>query len=352
MKRRGNMSFHRWIILLAMGFLFFGNKEVAAQQEMQLLFYNTENLFDTINDPIKRDDEFTPGGRKAWDSERYQLKLEMLAEAIASGTPHLPALIGLSEIENMAVLEDLVATEQLVEGNYRIIHEEGLDIRGIDVALLYNPNVFQYISHRVLHINMPFDLEYKTRDILYVKGVLLNDTIHCYVNHWPSRRGGMEESEPRRITAAKRLRLHLDSIVNIVCEPNVIIMGDLNDEPHNRSISGVLEAAPYCDTCRYDTVFSLVNLTTTIPEGEGTYFYWKTQQWNSLDHIIVSSPLLNEDKGLSVSEQRMNVVKNNRLLHKNEHGNIEPFSTFGKDYEGGYSDHLPVFISLKRSESH
>jgi len=174
-----------------------------------IMFYNVENLFDTIDDPLITDEEFTPEGKKQWTIERYQKKLNDIATVISSvNENNFPVIAGLCEIENRTILEDLIKTDALKSINYKIVHEDSPDSRGIDVGLIYNSDKFTYLSHKSIPINT--GTKYKVRDILYTKGILYEeDTIHLFVNHWKSRSGGQAETEPQRIICAETLRKKL-----------------------------------------------------------------------------------------------------------------------------------------------
>lgn len=319
----------------------------AQKRSIGVLFYNVENLFDTIDDPLTDDAEFLPGGKYQWTSERYLTKLDQLGRVISGdGKTPLPALVGLAEIENCRVLKDLTSTDRLKSGRYGIVQYNSPDERGIDVALLYRADLFRVLCSRPLEVKPPWDLEFHTRDILYVQGLLGTDTLHLYINHWPSRRGGMEASEPFRMMAAGVLRAHLDSVATQCNHFNVIIMGDLNDEPQNRSVTEVLNARIPGTPCPDESKVCLRNLSATFPAGEGTYYYWRDKKWNVLDHIIVSAHLLDTNRTLYMVPGSFGAMKEPWML-KEDGGRMIPFASFAKDYEGGFSDHLPVRITLQ-----
>jgi endonuclease/exonuclease/phosphatase family metal-dependent hydrolase len=315
-----------------------------------VMFYNVENLFDTIDDPLTNDEEFLPDERYKWTQERYQTKLNNLARVIYADDAggYYPDIIGLCEIENRRVLEDLVA-HPLLNSIYQIVHYDSPDGRGIDVALLHRNAFFRVITSAPLQVLVPFDLDFRTRDILYVQGVAGEDTLHIYVNHWSSRRGGTEFSEPKRVRSAEVLRNHLDSVAQHFNKFHAIIMGDLNDEPHNRSVTEILGAIhPDTKAPLNVTKPVLYNLAMTIPEGEGTYYYWRDKKWNILDHIIITASLTNSSADLVLQPGSFSVVKPDWLL-KEDQGALIPFSTFARDYQGGYSDHLPVKVTFTLS---
>jgi len=312
----------------------------AQDNSSTIMFYNVENLFDTINDPLIRDDDFTPEGKKKWTTERYQKKLNDLAKVISSiDNESLPSLVGFAEIENKVVLEDLIKTDYLNSQNYQIVHEESPDVRGIDVGLIYNPDDFTYLSHQKIRI--PLDTEYKVRDILYVKGILYNkDTLHIFINHWKSRSGGQTETEPQRIQCAKTLRNSVDSILAINKEAKILIMGDLNDEPQDSSIFKTLKANnSYEQNSLYNVMLKLSK------EGFGSHNY--RGHWNMLDNIIVSNNLV-DSKDLDVSENTGHIFSAEWITYTNKNGNKSPNRTYGgSNYYGGYSDHYPVYVILK-----
>ncbi len=297
-----------------------------------IAFYNVENLFDTIDNPKTRDEEFTPTGRKKWNTEKYLTKLNHLSKVISGIDKELPLIVGLCEIENKTVVEDLIKTKFLKKGKYKIVHDESPDFRGIDNALIYKKKGFDYLYHKAIPVKLKDNSRFITRDILYVKGLIKKDTFHIFVNHWPSRRGGQAKSEHKRIQAAKTLKLIVDSIYNVNPESNIIIMGDFNDEPNDKSIQELTKSE------------NLTNLTAKYTKkGEGTYHYWKTKEWNKLDQIIISSKF-HASKANSIKVEYQ-IFKPNWILIK-EGNEMVPSKTFAKGYNGGYSDHLPVYIQL------
>ncbi len=215
----------------------------------RIMFYNVENLFDIYNDSLTNDDEFTPEGERRWNNYRFYKKLNNLSKVIISiGEWDPPAVVGLCEIENRFVLNKLIYETPLKNFDYKIIHSESPDRRGIDVALLYRKSKFEPLFYYPVRINFPGDTLSKTRDILYVKGVFSGiDTAHLFINHWPSRYGGYEDSKTKRLFVASVLRNKIDSIFFTEMNPGIIIMGDFNDEPWDESIADGLKAKR--DTC-------------------------------------------------------------------------------------------------------
>ncbi len=331
-------------LVLIVVFLFTGHYSLQAKQPPRLvvMFYNTENLFDTINDPKTRDDEFTPSGQEHWTPVRYEKKLKDISKVITDVTPHkLPDLIGLSEVENLTVLKDLVHTGKLKKTDYGIVHEDSPDLRGIDVALLYKKETFKTITHRSISIHFPHDTM-KVRNILYVKGKAGGETLHLFVNHWKSRYGGVKATEQKRVYSAVVLRRTVDSILNFEPEARILIMGDFNDEPTNMSIMQMLNATNKRKNIGrrdlYNLMYDLHNLHDT-----GTYSY--KGHWDMLDQIIVSYPFLQDTKGWHTNYQGGHIFSEEWMLYDNpKAGRKVPNRTYaGPIYFGGVSDHLPVY---------
>ena len=318
--------------------------ELNKGDELSLLFYNVENLFDTLDNPLTNDDEFTPHDRKKWDTERYFQKQTNLSKVITASGDDLPAFIGLAEVENKRVLEDLINTHSLKRANYGIAHEESPDARGIDVAFLYQKDVFSVNHYKPITINFDFDYSITTRDILYVNGNLsTGEELHFFVNHWSSRREGQLETEPKRITAAKRLREEIDLILDKNESAKIIVMGDFNDYPTNKSIVEVLKATDQWPQPK-GGFYNLVAEKEEI--GDGTHNY--RGDWGFLDQIMVSpSVILNE--GLTTHRDAVKVLKEDWMLfyHK-RFREYKPNKTYvGNKHVGGYSDHLPLVMSMR-----
>ena len=209
-------------------------------KQFKIVFYNTENIFDTVDDPNKSDEDFLPTAQVAWTAERYANKLNHIARALVSiDSINLPAVIGLAEVENIGVLNDLISKTSLQKGKYAAILEEGSDPRGIDVAMIYRKDVMKYIGHNAF----PSATSFNTRALLYVRlADARGDTFHLFVNHWKSRSGGAAETEPQRIENAQRVKFYTDSLLKRNPNANIILMGDFNDEPSDKSLSETLGA--------------------------------------------------------------------------------------------------------------
>jgi predicted extracellular nuclease len=309
------------------------------RHEFTVMSYNVENLFDTIDDPKIPDEEFLPDSKKEWTRDRYQKKLNDIAKVISEvNSKELPELIGLAEIENQTVLEDLVHTPVLTD-KYAIIHEESPDYRGIDVALLYRKDAFREITHEVLPVVFPDDPNFKTRDILHVTGLIGRKTVHIFVNHWPSRIGGDEKTEPKRVFAASVLKKKVDQILAEDPHARIIITGDMNDEPENKSLKETLGAK------MPGSGAPLVNLMMPDDDGgKGTYFFRGT--WNMLDNLVVSEAVL-KSTGMFVEHAKGYIFSADWMIYTNKEGDKTPNRTYvGNKYVAGVSDHFPVYCTI------
>jgi len=309
-------------------------------------FYNVENLFDIYDDTLIKDEEYTPEGRNNWDQEKYDHKLENLSKVLQDmGTDVNPlgcAIIGVSEVENRKVLDDLVATEKLKDRNYKIVHFDSPDKRGIDVGLLYQEKFFKVTNSASYEVVFSDGKGYPTRDQLVVTGLLNGDEVSIIVAHWPSRRGGSERSEPRRIDAAKVGRKIVDSLYAINPNAKIMYMGDLNDDPVDNSVQNYIKAKGKISKVKKGMFFN--PMWKPYKAGNGTLAY--NDAWNLFDQILVSKPMLNDDK-TTLSYYKMNVYRKPYLFQKGGRYDGYPLRTrAGGTYLGGYSDHLPVYITL------
>lgn len=310
----------------------------------RVMFYNAENLFDPFNDSLKRDDEFTPEGSRHWTWNRMTKKINSMYKTImALGEMDPPILIGLCEIENRLVLKQLTTKTPLELYEYRIIHRDSPDSRGIDVALLYRPDRFKLLEKHFFRVNFPNEPDRKTREILYASGLVGGDTLHVFVNHWPSKYGGELESIPGRMAAAHTLRHKVDSIRIFYPQARILIMGDMNDEPEATPTTEGLGA---CLNTTDDCPANLINLSAILKE-RGQYSYKYQGVWGIIDHIIVSRSLL-RPQGLNTSIDRAGVFAPEFLLEEDRtYTGQKPYRTYvGYKYIGGFSDHLPVYIDL------
>ncbi len=314
---------------------------------VSVAFYNLENLFDTINQS-NNDEEFLPEGAMRWNGMKYRAKLKNMAYAISQigleTTPNGVSILGVSEIENRGVLEDLVKEPTIANRNYEIIHYDSPDRRGIDVGLLYNPRDFVPTAHKS-HRLITDDPNFLTRDQLVVSGYLLNEKVHVIVNHWPSRSGGEVASAPKRNAAAALNKQIVDSLYKQDPNAKIIIMGDLNDDPFNESVAKILKAKRNMEDVED---FGLYNPTWRILDsGVGTLAY--NNQWNLFDQIIISKPLLTKDKS-KLSFWKAEVFNKSFLVQQEGAYKGVPLRTHaGGVWMNGYSDHFPMIIYLVKS---
>ncbi len=313
---------------------------IQGQSSFQVAFYNVENLFDTIADPNKLDTEFIPGTKTDWNSVRYWKKQKDLATVFDS--MEWPEIIGVSEIENSTVLQDLCKT--IKDKKYDYVHYDAPDLRGIDVGLLYQPKFLKVLSSKNLYVALhEGDSLIPTRDILYVEGKVKSsgDILHIFVNHWPSRRGGEAESEKNRMAAAKVLRSFIEQLWMDQPNASIVIMGDFNDEPSNNSIKNELLMASHPSS-----EINLFNLAYTDHiEGKGSYNF--RGKWNMLDQIIVSKTLSDNTGNWQVGA--FEVFRREFMIYKGEKYGDAPNRTYGGPiYYGGISDHFPVRVKVER----
>lgn len=319
---------------------------VSTSTNFGILFYNVENLYDTINDVSIDDEEFLPAAQRNWNAEKYETKINHIAQVIATAAPSMPTFVGLCEIENKGVVKDLVKAEALAKGNYDIVHFDSPDERGIDVALLYNKSDFKVKSSKAIHVTLPGETVDFTRDILLVTGILIingkPEELNIFVNHWPSRSEGEEVSAPKRAAAATVLRHAVDSLQSTLPLANIIIIGDFNDTPFDNSIQNVLKAKADGDKFNENDLVDL--MASMQANGSGSYNY--KGNWQALDQIIVSASLLNGTE-LDVDAKSVQYVKQDWMLYHNDKYGDSPNRTYaGPKYIGGYSDHLPSYVGF------
>lgn len=342
-------------LVLALALILCSNFFGFAQNSYQVVgvgFYNLENLFDTINDPKKADDEFTPNGDKKYTDKIFQHKLGQLSSVIAqvgtNVTPDGYAILGVSEVENRWVLEQLVKQPAIAARNYQIEHYDSPDNRGIDVGLLYNPKYFTVLESEPLEVPLYDDkgnFLFKTRDVLYVKGLLLGEETHVMVNHWPSRRGGEEASAPRRQQNAKVARNKIDEVLAKNPNAKIIIMGDLNDDPINTSVTKVLNASGKINSLEEGQLYN--PFYSFYKKGIGSLAW--NDSWNLFDQVIISQGFLVPEDSKKFFFKKAEVFNQPFLTQKSGNFKGYPWRTFiGNEYVGGYSDHFPTIIYLYR----
>lgn len=323
------------------------NNEIPAVSDVckfGIMFYNLENYFDTRDDSLTGDEEFTPSGSRAWDNYRFYTKRNHLFKVIlAAGNGNPPVLIGMCEAENRFVLERLAYDSPLQLYGYGIVHYDSPDPRGIDVALLFRKELFRLLHTRPVHISFPEEPSVRTRDVLYVKGILdRQDTLHIMVCHWPSKYGGVMATQARRKHLARMVRSLSDSVMTVEPSTSLVIMGDLNDEPGEESVQYL--TTPIAGA----TAPPLVNLMESPCGCEGTHKYQGI--WSILDQILVSKNLTDQGGILHVSPGGARIFCPPFLLSEDErHLGNKPFGTYsGPVYRGGFSDHLPVLVDIIR----
>lgn len=320
------------------------------RSDYRILFYNVENLFDTKDDSLKNDAEFLPQGQKYWTWKKYQDKCSKIAKVImAAGGWELPEIIGLCEVENERTLNGILYATPLKKANYKIIHRESPDHRGIDVALFYQPDRFFPIDTTFLKLIYDGSDHSTTREILYVKGKThTDDTLHLFVNHWPSRWGGQLESEYKRISAARLLRSKVDSLFYQCSKAKIIIMGDFNDYPNNKSLSKALNARVTIKNFKDDDLY---NLASFLEKNSSIASHKYQGVWGMLDQFIVSGALMNANGILQTQPKNMHLFAPSYMLETDySYKGRRPFRTYiGYKYHGGFSDHLPIYLDLWRS---
>lgn len=294
--------------------------------ERTIAFYNVENLFDTLDTPDRDDKEFLPSADREWNSERYWEKIAHINKVI--GSLQNPLVMGMCEIENRAVVQDVVNYGDL-KGKYGVVHFESQDARGIDNAIIYDSSVLTLNDSGFIRFNMP-EGSSPSRDIVWGKFIKGQDTLFVMVNHWPSRRGGQVESEPKRLIAATAAKSFIDSVLTVNKKAEIVFMGDLNDYPENLAPSMISET-----------------LTPMISEESGQFggSHSYRNEWGVLDHIMISSGFMKK-KGMYGVKKSGKIFSDDFLLEEYK-GNTVPFRTYGgKKYLGGYSDHFPVYIKV------
>ena len=322
--------------------------ETSKTRVCRIMFYNTENLLYPTDDTIVNDDDFVPDGVYHWTFERYKKKLTNIYKVMtAVGEGEMPDIVGFCEIENKKCLQDMIYQTPLLQFDYKIIHFDSPDPRGIDVGLIYKDKSFTPIYFKPIQINFPKEIsERKTRDILFVKGIVKNtDTISIFINHWPSKRGGAVASDPLRMFVAKQLKYCSDTLLTKNPNAKILIIGDFNDEPDAMSINEGLGCEHIIDqpipnklyNLSYDLQFKQHLWTNKFQDHEGI-----------IDQIIVSGAFLSAQSKLQTSQKSAHVFQADFLfMEDDKYLGQKLFRTYiGMNYKGGFSDHLPVYIDI------
>lgn len=317
----------------------------ATPSKLLIAWWNVENLFDTTDDPTQ-DDDFTPSGKNKWTEQKLEHKLKQLATVIndlaKSRSTLLPDVMGFCEVEHQHLLDTLFQ-KHLNAKNHKLVYFESRDPRGIDVGIVYNSERLQLLDARIHRVKL--DDGY-TRDILEAKLSINGKNLFVFANHWSSRRGGAEASEPKRVVAAQTLRNRVDEILAQEPEADIVMFGDLNDEPSNKSVLGILRANGDLNKVKQSNDGTLYNFMAAY-QGIGTYYYQK--HWERIDHIIVSKGLF-DAKNFSAIETSFSVFYKDYMFEKEKDGKPteKPLRTFaGQKYLGGFADHLPIMFEIQ-----
>jgi predicted extracellular nuclease len=309
-----------------------------------VMFWNVENYFDTYDNPSTTDEEFTPTGDNRWGRARFEKKRDDIAKTIllaADQYGDLPALIGLAEVENAFVLQELLEETPLARTQYKYIHKDSPDSRGIDVALLYREELFTPLETKYIGFSFP------TRDVLYTKGVVNGlDTLHIMVNHWPSKRGNETSSGRKREYVSLKVSHVVDSILLRNPAANIVLMGDFNDTPASSPLKNLGQ---------------LTNLAKWADGAEGSYKY--RESWSMIDQFLVSENLIREESSIKekneafrpqwiYTHRNMEIFAPEALFAEDAtYMGVKPKRTYsGPRYLGGISDHLPVVFKLYKGE--
>lgn len=301
-----------------------------------LVFYNVENLFDTIDDPITNDNEFLPNAKKHWSTRKYKRKLKNIASVIHrihSDTNHIPFIVGLAEVENRSVLQDLINQDELRDYNFDYVHFDSRDARGIDVSLLFNKSLIKILLSKTFPIDIQQnDLSEPTRDILYVKGLFHNNPIHVLVNHWPSRREGVKETAFKRLHLSQKLNSIVKTIYEEDSKANIIVMGDFNDNPRNDSLQNLV---------LNNNLFN--PFTKLWSWNSGTLIH--KRKWYLFDQILLSKNFKTSHffKFSSAAIFNPSFIQ----VQKGKFKGTPKRSYAGDKHLAGYSDHFPVYVSMK-----
>ena len=317
---------------------------ISGTERLRLVSYNCENLYDTEDDPNTNDDEFTPDGEKNWTKGRYKIKLINVAKAIrAAGNGTLPAIVGLLEVENKTVLNDLRNQDALKPANYRYVHKDSPDKRGIDVALLYNKDKIKLLDQKWIPVRL--SAKNRARDILYAKCQLENGSVlHVLVNHWPSMREGQTESEDKRIAAAKAVLHIVDSLRKAEDGANIVLMGDFNSTHSQAALANVLKVNHYNKSKGKG---SLCDLTSRYDGNDNIGSHKYGGKWDVLDHMIVDGGMLDKNARLFTTPYSSHICHEQFLLTQSKNGYYSPKRGFkGNTWTSGYSDHLPVSLDI------
>ena len=324
--------------------LYFFNHSFSQSKDLRIVFYNVENLFDTLDNVNKRDNDFLKNGRYRWNRYKYFHKIKSLGKVLSNlANPEAPTLIGLAEVENRRVVDDLIHKSPLRKWRYKIAHFDSNDPRGIDVALVYRNDEFTLLSKKLIPISN--DNGRNLRGVLYVKGRFRKnkDSIHILVNHWPSNYSGEYKGNEKRKIVVRQLKRHLDSISKHETNPKILLMGDFNTSPSDPVMLNSLTARRVSENINDNDLYNLMH--EVEESGEGTYKL-KREFLESLvlDHFIVSGNLLDQKSNYPVSMKKAYIFKPKWLFNKK---GMPKRTHRGVKYEAGFSDHLPIYLDLR-----
>ena len=325
-----------------------------AQLPHKVVFYNLENLFDTINDPETHDEEFLPDGAKKWNTYKYNAKLSNMERVlfdIARQDKNFPVVIGVSEVENRLVLEDLASQPKLKHGNYRIVHYDSPDARGVDCAFFYRPDVFKLEGSKAEKFHLPENPNFRTRDLVTMWGTIEGEPFFFLVSHWPSRLGGKEASAYKRNAAAAQCRAIADSVRKINPATKVVMMGDFNDDVIDKSVTEIMGAKPNIKKLESGDLYT--PFIDMYKAGYGTLAY--QDSWNLFDIIVVSENLATGSTGelkLQKGEGTKfygNIFRRDYMIQKEGQYKGYPLRSFvGNNFQNGFADHFPVYIYISK----
>lgn len=340
-KKTGRVLRAQILTCLVFLILFFINSvHCPARDGFRVMFYNVENYFDCSHDSLKSDNDFLPGGIRGWTPARFWKKTGNIARVVAAvGGDKFPEIVALAEVENEHCVKSLIYGSPLKNAGYSYIYAESPDARGVDVCLLYNRYLFSVISQLSIRVHFKKDISKKTRDVLYVCGKThSNDTLHIFVVHFPSRLGGELESETFRRDEAILIRKKVDAIFSLNKNSNVLIMGDFNDYPTNRSLFIDLGAKKPVSEPENKSLYNLMLPFLGNPDVGTNKFQ---SEWGILDQMLVSGSLLKKTKRAYIFDADFLLIQDERWMGK------KPFRTYhGMVYQGGFSDHLPVYLDI------
>ena len=325
-----------------------------AQLPHKVVFYNLENLFDTINDPETHDEEFLPEGVKKWNTYKYYAKLSNMERVlfdIARQDKNFPVVIGVSEVENRLVLEDLASQPKLKHGNYRIVHFDSPDARGVDCAFFYRPDVFKLEGSKAEKFHLPENPNFRTRDLVTMWGTIDGEPFFFLVSHWPSRLGGKEASAYKRNAADAQCRAIADSVRKINPATKVVMMGDFNDDVTDKSVTEIMGAKPNIKKLNDGDLYT--PFIDMFKAGYGTLAY--QDSWNLFDIIVVSENLATGSTG-SLKIQKGegtkfygNIFRRDYMIQKEGQYKGYPLRSFvSNNFQNGFADHFPVYIYISK----